>query len=56
MAYLQAKNIPVLPLLFKSPDLNPIKHLLDGLNRRVWQRQPQPQLTQALQEEWATNS
>jgi hypothetical protein len=43
-------------LASKSPDLNPIEHLWDALDRRVRQRQPQPQslqqLVNALQEEW----
>jgi hypothetical protein len=46
----------LLPWLSKSPDLNPIEHLWDNLDRRVRQRQPQPQslqqLMNALQDEW----
>jgi transposase len=46
----------VLPWPSKSPDLNPIEHLWDDLDRRVRQRQPQPQslqqLVNALQDEW----
>ena len=55
-AYLQNNNIPVLPWSSKSPDLNPIVHLWDELDRRVRERQPVPQLLQqlvvALQAEW----
>jgi transposase len=46
----------VLPWPSKSPDFNPIEHLWDALDRRVRQRQPQPQslqqLVNALQDEW----
>jgi transposase len=33
----------VLPWPFKSPDFNPIDHLWDELDRRLKQRQHQPQ-------------
>jgi transposase len=50
------KALIVLPWPSKSPDLNPIEHLMDDLDRRVRQRQPQPQylqqLVNALQDEW----
>jgi transposase len=40
----------------KSPDLNPIEHLWDDLDRRLRSRQPAPQilqeLQQALEQEW----
>ena len=57
MDYLQSQNINVIPWPSKSPDsLNPIEHPWDKLDRRVRQRQPQPQtlqtLQQALQYEW----
>ena len=54
--YLAQNNVPVLPWPSKSPDLNPIEHLWDLLDRRVRRRQPQPQtleqLRNALQDEW----
>jgi transposase len=55
-ALLTNSNVAVLPWPSKSPDLNPIEHLWDALDRRVRQRQPQPQslqqLVNALQDEW----
>lgn len=55
-ALLTNSNVAVLPWPSKSPDLNPIEHLWDDLDRRVRQRQPQPQslqqLVNALQDEW----
>ena len=46
----------LLPWLSKSPNLNPIEHPWDDLDRRIRQRQPQPQslqqLVNALQDEW----
>ena len=55
-AYLQAHNIDVLPWPAFSPDLNPIKHLWDELDRRVRRRDnlpsSVPELEQALLQEW----
>ena len=49
-------NINELPCPSKSPDLNPIKHLWDELERHVRQRQPPPQslyqFIQAVQHKW----
>ena len=54
--YLTNQNVNVLPWPSKSPDLNPIEHLWDELDRRVRQRQQPPltlaQLANALQDEW----
>ena len=54
--YLTNQNVNVLPCPSKSPDLNPIEHLWDELDRRVRQRQQPPltlaQLANALQDEW----
>ncbi|GFR98932.1 transposable element Tcb2 transposase [Elysia marginata] len=55
--FLYENNIPVLhPWPPSSPDLNPMEHLWDLLDRLVRMRQPQPQtllqLERALHEEW----
>ena len=54
--FLANNNITVLPWPSKSPDLNPIEHLWDQLDKRVRRRQQQPhtrqQLVNVLQEEW----
>ena len=56
MEYLANTNVTVLPWPSKSPDLNPIEHLWDLLDRRLRRRQRQPQTRQqlmdALQDEW----
>ena len=56
MGFLEENDVNVLPWPYKSPDLNPIEHLWDALDRRLRQRQPQAQTLQqlatALQEEW----
>ena len=44
------QNVAVLPLPFKSPDLNPIEHLWGDFDRRVRSRQPAPQTLQDLQQ------
>ena len=54
--YLAANNIRVLEWPPYSPDLSPIEHLWDVLDRRVRRRNPPPasilELRQALQDEW----
>ena len=55
-AHLRHMGIPILPWPAKSPDMNPIEHLWDELDRRVRNRPHQPttlqQLQRALVEEW----
>lgn len=52
--FLQQANIEVLPWPALSPDLSPIEHLWDALDRRVRIRQPATlrQLHDILREEW----
>jgi len=54
--FLQAQGIQVMQWMPYSPDLNPIEHLWDELDRRISARRRQPasrqMLIQALQEEW----
>ena len=38
--FLEAENVPVLPLPAYSPDMSPIEHVWDALDRRVRQRVP----------------
>ena len=54
--FLQQNNVQVLDWPAKSPDLNPIEHIWDVLDRRV-RRRPNPpsnlqELAQAFDEEW----
>jgi transposase len=54
--FLEAENIPVLPCPAFPPDMSPIEHVWDALDRRVRQRVPVPaniqQLRTAIEEEW----
>ncbi len=54
--FLEAENIPVLAWPAYSPDMSPIEHVWDALDRRIWQRVPVPaniqQLRTAIEEEW----
>ena len=54
--FLARNNINVLPWPALSPDLSPIEHLWDELDKRVHRRPQQPesvdQLRTALLEEW----
>ncbi len=54
--FLEAENIPVLAWPVYSPDMLPIEHAWDGLDRRIRQRVPVPaniqQLCTAIEEEW----
>ena len=58
--FLQDRNVSVLPLPAKSPDLNPIEHFLYLLDRRVRARAIYPRnvrdLAGALVEEWGNIS
>ena len=55
-AFLRANNINVMDLTSMPPDLSPIEHVWDMLDRRVRQRPVQhqtlSQLEQALIQEW----
>ncbi len=54
--FMEAENIPVLAWPAYSPDMSPIKHVWDALDRRIQQRVPVPaniqQLRTAIEEEW----
>ncbi len=54
--FLEAENIPVLAWPVYSPDMSPIEHVWDALDRRIRQRVPVPaniqQLHTAIEEEW----
>ena len=58
--FLQDRNVSVLPWPAKSPDLNPIEHVWDLLDRRVRARAIPPrniqELAGALVEEWGNSS
>ncbi len=58
--FLEAENIPVLAWPAYSPDMSPIEHVWDALDRRIWQRVPVPaniqQLRTAIEEEWTQHS
>ena len=53
--YLEAEHVPVLP---HSPDMSPIEHVWDALDRLVRQHVPVPaniqQLHTAIEDEWDT--
>ncbi len=54
--FLEAENIPVLAWPAYSPDMSPIEHVWDALDRRIRQLVPVPaniqQLHIAIEEEW----
>ncbi len=54
--FLEAENIPVLAWPAYSPDMSPIEHVWDALDRRIQQRVPVPaniqQLRTTIEEEW----
>ena len=54
--FLEAENVPVLPRPAYAPDMSPIKHFWDALDRCVRQRVSVPtnihQLGTAIEEEW----
>uniref|UniRef100_A0AAZ3QDS3 Tc1-like transposase DDE domain-containing protein n=1 Tax=Oncorhynchus tshawytscha TaxID=74940 RepID=A0AAZ3QDS3_ONCTS len=56
--FLEAENVPVLPWPAYSPDMSPIEHVWDVLDRRVRQRVPVPiniqQLAQPLKRSGTT--
>ena len=56
--FLQDKNVGVLPWPAKSPDLNPIEHIWDSLDRRARAIPPRNvwELPGALVEEWGNIS
>ena len=49
---LQDRNASVLPRPAKSPDLNPIEHVWDLLDRKVKARAIHPEMSGNLQEPW----
>ncbi len=54
--FMEAENIPVLVWPAYSPDMSPIEHVWDALDRSIRQRVPVPaniqQLRTAIEEEW----
>ena len=56
MNFLRQQNVNVLPWPAMSPDLSPIEHMWDFLDRQIRKRAQQPQnlqeLRNALQQEW----
>ncbi|KAL0187120.1 hypothetical protein M9458_018790 [Cirrhinus mrigala] len=54
--FLEAENIPVQAWAAYSPDMSPIEHVWDALDRRIQQRVPVPgniqHLRTATEEEW----
>ncbi|KAL0154167.1 hypothetical protein M9458_050525 [Cirrhinus mrigala] len=54
--FLEAENIPVLAWPAYSPDMSPIEHVWDALDRRIRQRVPAPaniqQLRTVIEDEW----
>ncbi len=54
--FLEAENIPVLAWPAYSPDMSPIEHVWDALDRRIRRHVPVPaniqQLHTAIEEEW----
>ncbi len=54
--FLEAENIPVLAWPAYSPNMSPIEHVWDALDRHIRQRVPVPaniqQLHTAIEEEW----
>ena len=54
--FLDAENVPVLPWPAYSPDMSPIEHVWNALDRHVRQRVPVPaniqQLRAAIEEAW----
>ncbi len=53
--FLEAENIPLLAWPSYSPDMSPIEHVWDNLDRRIRQRVPVPaniQQLRTIEEEW----